>query len=251
MRKSLLFIMLCACISLQAQAADQGVTWVASTSVQSEYLGRIGPIFSEDPISVNFVEVGYKGFYGGIWNSTSLGGSKYGTTYGDEWDVYGGWAHKFGPFKLDLSASYFTLAQLNKISDDMWIAEQELSIPGMPFVQPYIRARYFGSVDDYWRSGWFVFGGLRKSVPFGHSFASRPFSLNIDVSTAYAAGGIRDFTGFVKGRLTTSLDIPLSKRVTLSPNLIYQVAAPGQRNDPNGFVKGNDLVYGLSLKWIF
>lgn len=115
-RKSLLFTMLCACLTVQTQAADQGVTWVMGTGVQSEYLGRIGPIFSKSPISVNFVEADYKGFYGGIWNSTSLGGRQYSTTYGDEWDVYGGWAHEFGPFKLDLSASYFTLAQLDKMA---------------------------------------------------------------------------------------------------------------------------------------
>lgn len=251
MRNSLLFTMLCACLTVETQAADQGVTWVASTGIQSEYLARIGVILSTSPVSINFVEADYKDFYGGVWNATSLGGRRYGTTYADEWDVYGGWAHSFGPIKLDLSGAYFALAQLDKMSDDMWIAEQELSVPKMPFIQPYIRSRYFGSVDSYWKPGWFVFGGLRKSITFGHSASKRPFSLNLDASTAYSAGALHDFSGFVYARFSTSLDIPLSKHTTLSPNLIYQVAAPGQRSDPNGFTDGNKLVYGLSLKWIF
>lgn len=222
-----------------------------NTGVQSQYLSRSGKIFSKSPILVNIAEGDYKDFYLGTWNATSLGGRQYGSTYGDEWDAYGGWARRFGPIKLDLSATYFTLSELDKMSDDLWMTEQEISCPTVPFVQPYVRSRYFGSVGDDWKPGWFVFGGLRKCISFGHGAANRQFSLNFDVSTAYAAGALRDYTGFVYSRFSTCLDIPLSKSMTFGPNLIYQVAAPGQRSNPNGFTDGNKFIYGANFKWTF
>ncbi len=189
----------------------------ASTGVESQYLGRIGAVFSDKPISVNIIEVDYKDFYLGAWNATGLSAREYGKTYADEWDLYGGWAHNFGPVKLDLSASYFALAELGQSADDMWITEQEISFPKFPFVQPYVRSRYFGSVADAWKPGWFVFGGVRKSIDLGNGAAKRPYMLNLDLSTAYSAGALHDFSGFVYGRLSASLDVPLSKRLTLSP----------------------------------
>lgn len=232
-------------------AADNSLSGFVSTGVQSEYLVRIGTIFSKSPILVNVVEVDYEDYYLGIWNSTGLTRHQYGSTYADEWDLYGGWAHSFGPIKLDLSGSYFGLSKLDHIRDDMWIAEQEISYPKFPFFQPYVRSRYFGSVDGARKPGWFVFGGLRKNMSFGHSFAERPFSLNLDASTAYGAGALHDFNGFVYGRLYASLDIPLSKSMTIGPNLIYQVAVPGQRSDPNGFTDGNKFVYGFNFRCTF
>jgi len=254
MKKSILFtvgICLVGILQVFGQDLTNEVTGFAKTGVQSEYLAKTGKIFSKSPISVNIVEADYKDFYGGIWSVTSLGGRQYGTTYGDEWDTYGGWSHVFGPIKLDISGTYMALAQLDKMRDDIWLAEQELSVPKMSFVQPYIRSRYYGSVDNYWKPGWFVFGGLRKSISFGQSFADRPFSLNFDASTAYSAGALHNFNGFVYGRLSACLDIPLSKRLTLSPNLIYQAAAPGQRNNPDGFTDGNKFIYGFMMKLVF
>jgi hypothetical protein len=131
--------------------------------------------------------------------------------------------------KLDLSGSYFALYKLGNAGDDMWITDQEISLPKFPFVQPYLHSRYFGSVvDEYWKPGWFVFAGLRKSVPFGHGPGKRPFSLNLDASTAYDFDALHDFRGFVYYRFTAGLDIPLSKRATISPALIYQISAPGE-----------------------
>ena len=251
MKKLLLVTVFGLCLITAAHAADQKVTWITSTGVQSEYLAKIGVILSDSPVSISFVEANYKDFYGGLWNATTLGGDEYGTTYGDEWDIYGGWAHTFGPVKLNLSAAYFAMTELDETSDDMWVTDQELSLPKMPFVQPYIASRYFGSVGSSWREGWFVFGGLRKSITLGQWTAKRPVALNLEASTAYSAGALRDFTGFVYGRFTTSLDIPLSKSVTLSPNLVYQIPASGQRNNPNGFTDRNKFVFGGKITWIF
>lgn len=222
------------------------------TGPQSEYLARSGATFSKDPIWVNIVEADYKGFYLGVWNSTGLSEHRYGGTYADEYDLYGGWTHKFGPVALDLSATYFALTELDQSDDDMWITEQEISLYKFPFVQPYIRSRYFGSVGgDCWRTGWFVFGGVRKSIILIEQIDpnKRPVRLNLDFSTAYSTGAIRHFNGFVYGRGTLCLEIPLSKRVTLIPNMIYQVAAPGEREE--GPAPHNKFVYGISVKFTF
>ncbi len=238
-------------IETAKMAPSSGLSGFVSTGVESKYIGRIGAIFSDKPISVNIVEIDYKDFYLGTWNATGLTPRTYGTTYADEWDAYGGWAHDFGPVKVDLSGSYFGLAQLDQSKDDMWIAEQEVSFPKFPFVQPYVRSRYFGSVADAWKPGWFVFGGVRKSIELGHGAAKRPYMINLDLSTAYSFGALHDYHGFVYGRLGASLDIPLSKRFTFNPNMVYQVPVPGERSDPNGFTDRNEFVFGATLKWIF
>ncbi len=237
--------------TINVSAAEGDISWSSSTGVSSEYLAQIGATLSKSPISVNIIEADYKNFYLGIWNATSLGGRKYGSTYGDEWDLYGGWSHMFGPMKLDLSGSYFALYELDKTRDDMWITDQILSLPKMPFVEPYIKSRYFGSVGSFWKPGWFGFIGLRKSIPFGHGLAGRPYTLNIDASTAYDFGALTDYKGFVYYRFTTGLDIPLSKRATLAPYLLYQLSAPGEKFNPKGFTHGDKFVYGVTLKWVF
>jgi hypothetical protein len=217
----------------------------------SEYIGQSGVVFSRSPIAVNTVEADCKDFYAEIWSVTGLGGRQYGTTYGDEWDLWVGWSHTFGNVKITASCAYFALAQLDKVNDDMWIAEQEISLPKSPYVQPYLHSRYYGSVDDAWKPGWLLYGGLRKSIEFGHSFSDRPYSLNLDASTAYNINALHDFSGFIYGGITVSLDIPLSKHATLSPCLIYQKAVPGEEADPNGFMTNDNLVCGLTFKWTF
>ena len=234
-------------------AADESKVWYsANTSVMSEYLGSIGSVFYKSPISINEVDIGYKDWYGGIWSATGLGGTKYGQTYGDEFDFYAGWAHTFDWVKVDLSSTYYAIASLDKMNNDLWVIEPEVSLPKCPFVQPYVRGRYFGQVGAQSpKPGFFWFGGLRKQITLGKAIGERSYLLNLQLSTAYAAGALHNSTGFVYGRLTTSLDIPLSKHVTLSPTIIYQIAAPGQASDPEGFTDGNKLVYGVSLgcKW--
>jgi len=231
---------------------ETNVSYSAKTGIMSEYLGSIGSIFYKSPVSVNEIDFGYSDWYGGIWNSTGLGGTKYGQTYGDEFDFYGGWAHTFDWIKIDLSSTYYAIARLDTTSDDLWVIEPEISLPKFPFVQPYIRGRYFGQVgSESPKPGFFWFGGLRKDITFGKGLADRAYSLDLQASTAYAAGALHSSTGFVYGRLTVSLDAPLSKHWTLSPTVICQAAAPGQRSDPNGFTDGNKFVYGVSLecKW--
>jgi hypothetical protein len=122
-----------------------------------------------------------------------------------------------------------------------------VSWPKVPFVQPYVRCKYYNKVgskspvvDTFW------FSGITKEVVLGKELAGRPCVLNLKVSIAYA-----ETVGFVFGRLITSLDAPLSKHWTLSPSLIYQVDSPEQWTDPNGYADGNECVYGASLKYEF
>ena len=224
------------------QAGEDQLTGSVKTGVTSEYIGRVGSIFNNHPIMVNELTLVYGDWYAGVWNSDGLYSHKYGTTYADEFDFYLGWAHTFNWIKVDVSSTYYTLANLSKSNDDMWVIEPEVSLPKFPFVQPYVRARYFGTVGlGSPKGGMFYFAGLRKSISL----------LNLDLSTAYAGGALHDSTGFVYGRLTASVDIPVAKQWTLRPSVIYQVAAPGQRSNPNGFTDGNKFVYGVSVGYSF
>lgn len=233
-------------------AAEQSVWGTAKTGIVSQYLGRIGSVFDESPSSVTEVTMGYKDFYAGVWSATTISDEKYGTTYGDEVDVYMGWTRAIGPIKLDISSSYYAIAQLDRVRDDLWCIESEITLHQFPFVQPYVRARYMGEVGSQSpQGGMFYFGGLRKTVTLGTNHLDRSYSLHLEGSTAYAGGALRDVTGFVYGRFTTTLDIPLGKQWTLSPMLIYQVASPEQRSNPRGFTDGNKWVAGLTLAYNF
>jgi hypothetical protein len=234
-------------------AGDADKPWYsAQTGVMSQYLGLIGPIFYNSPVAVSEITVGYLDWYGGVWNSTGLGGDRYGQTYGDEFDIYGGWAHTFGWIRCDLSGSYYTISRLDRMGGDLWVVEPEVSFPKFPYVQPYFRCRYFGRVGSQSPElSTFWFAGVRKEIVLGNGTAGRSYVLNLQASTVYAEGEPTRRTGFVYGRLTTSLDVPLSKHWTLNPSVIYQVPAPGQRSDPKGYTDGNELVYGASLKCKF
>ena len=248
-KTALIWFVLCLASIEASQAADQNMAWhTVKTGFRSKYLGSSGGIAYKWPIYVNEIIIGYKDWYGGIWNSTGLGNTKYGQTYGDEFDFYGGWAHTYDRIKLDISATYWAIATLDETGDDLWVFEPEISFPKCPFAQPYIRGRYYGRVGSQSaKPGFFWFAGLRKGMLLGKGAADRSNVLNLQASTAYAAGALRDSTGFLYGRLTISLDAPLSKHWTLNPTIIYQVAAPGQLSDTNGFVKGNQFVYSISL----
>ncbi len=233
-------------------AEEQTVAYTFKTGIASEYLGAIGPVFYKQPVAVSEMSVGYGDWYVGVWNSTGLGGTAYGKTYGDEFDLYAGWAHRFGPVKVDVSSSYYAVASLDTMKDDVWVVESILSVPTFPFVEPYIHVRYFGQVgSESPQTGFFWFAGIRKYVSLCDGFADRPVTLMLQASTAYAAGALKDSTGFVYGRLTSALDIPLSKKWTMSPEVVYQIAAPGQRSDPFGFTDGNKLVFKLSVRCNF
>ncbi len=234
------FVMLCLFIRVTAQSYSTQV------GVMSEYLGSVGATFYDGPILVSQFDVGYKSWYFGILVNTGLSGTPYGKTYGDDWNGYFGWVHEFGPIKADISASYYGIAELGTMKDDIWVAEVELSAPKCPFVQPYIRGRYFGEVGpDSPESGPFMYAGVRKSIAFERC------TLNLQLSTAYAGGAFGGATGFVYGRLTTSLDIPLSKRFTLTPSVIYQIATPDSDRDPKGFAHGSKFVFGGKIKMEF
>lgn len=222
------------------------------TSIMSQYLGRVGSIFDDAPSSVTELTLGYKGWYAGIWTATTYSGESYGTTYGDEIDFYAGWAHTFCLAKLDIMYSYYTIADLDQMDDDLWAIESEISFPRFPFVQPYIRSRYFGEVGDTSpKGGMFYFGGLRKTISLSKTRLDRHNALHLEGSTAYAGGALKDVTGLVYARLATSLDVSLGKRWTLSPSIIFQKALSEHRNNLQSFTDGDKWVFGLTLAYKF
>ena len=250
--KTLLVCMLATLTAATSVRSEDKLSGSFKIGIASQYLARVGTVLDTNPIMIGELSLGYGDWYGGVWSSTDLSGHhKYGSIYGDEIDVYLGWAHTFDWIKIDLSTTYYALAKLDHQSDDMWVFEPEVSFPKFWFVEPYLRARYFGEVGTLSpKGGMFYFAGIRKKVCVG-KIRSRPCLMNFDVSTAYAGGALKDFTGFVYGRITASVDIPISENWTLSPSIIYQVATPGQRNNPQGFTNGNKLVEGISLSYRF
>jgi hypothetical protein len=142
MKSKLLRVLLGLSLVLGLRAEDTNKLWFsANTGVMSQYLGVIGAIFYNSPVSVSEITIGYQDWYGGVWNSTGLGGDAYGQNYGDEFDYYAGWAHTFDWIRCDLSSSYYTISRLGRMNDDLWVIEPEVSFPKFPFVQPYFRCR--------------------------------------------------------------------------------------------------------------
>jgi len=252
MKTSILLAVLPHLLTSNLDAETPEISYTLKTGVASKYLGQIGAVFYDDPVSVTDVSVGYIDWYAGIWTSTGLGGTKYGETFGDEIDFYAGWAHNFGQVRIDIMSSYYTIANLDRIADDLFALEAEMSLPRFPLLEPYVRVRYLGEVGALSpKSGFFLFGGVRKYLTFGTGASDRAYGLLLQLSTAYAAGALRDSKGFVYGRFTSALDLPLSKHLTLTPSVIFQVETPGQRNDPNAFTRRTETVFRIDLRYNF
>ena len=251
--KYMLPALLCCSMHIQGvQAADNGPVWSWETQFRSEYLGKIGVVFYDKPIMVNDISLFYKDFYVGMWNSTALGGEPYGSTFGDEFDLYAGWGHTYGWVHLQFSAAYFAIKDLNNLRDDLWIFEPEISFPKVPFVQPYVAVRSFNPItSESPERGWFVWTGLRRDQQLGFNIGSEPAKLSIEWMNAYSDGALHRDPGWVFTRFSAAFKIPVNKHLMITPGILYQLPIGGQENHPRPYTTENEVVGQVSLRWTF
>lgn len=223
--------------------ASEPVSVYVKNAVSRYYLGSVGADFSDKELSFsNEVTVSKGNLYAGLWMATGPGPSKY----KEDWDPYVGFVHTSGKLRYEISATYFVLSNIYESCDDLWMIDQKLSRRFAPtaksLLQPYVKVRCFNKVGSRsFESGWFGWIGMEWS----HTMRSSKFTA--DLSTAYSDGPFGKTPGLVYERLTASLAIPIWKKVTVTPSLIFQVPIGGHRHAQSPFVIKNELVWGIAV----
>jgi len=227
-----------------------GGTW--DTQFRSEYLGKIGKVFYDKPIMVNDISLSYGDFYAGTWIATALGGERYGSTYGDEVDLYAGWGHTYDWVHVQVTAAYFAIKDLGNLKNDLWIVEPEVSLPKVPIVQPFVAVRSFDQVtSESPKPGWFVWTGVRRTQPLGFNIWRNEAALSLESMTAYSDGALGGNPGFVFTRLTIGFPIVLGKHFTITPGILYQMPIANQEHNSHPYTTHNEVVGSVSLRWNF
>ncbi|MFA6601298.1 MAG: hypothetical protein WCT02_00320 [Candidatus Paceibacterota bacterium] len=220
------------------------------SGVQSRYIGKQGLMLFDGPVTINEVIVQKGSWYVGVWNSTALASKKHGK-FGNETDFTIGYRKQIGSTNsiwfptVDCSLSYFVLCDWSTANDDRPIADLRLEFSRIPYVQPYVAFRYFGSLSHVTEDGWFFWVGLKRDQPLGVKLFSRELRLNIDSCLAFSTeDSFGREGGFIFGRVHASLQIPLTKRFALNPFCMVQVPSGDQRGGKEDFTDGIRHVLG-------
>lgn len=225
------------------------IQYRAKAGIQNQYVNKAGLVAYDAPIMINEVVVSKNNFYGGLWNATSLGSEKYGK-FGKELDFSFGYKRAFGAGQFwiptcDIALSYYILGDWKTISDDRFVADFRVEFLKIPFAQPYVAVRYFGSVGEASKDGEFFWLGLKRDQPLGIKPFGGEVSLRVDGSFAFAIQGSmgRD-GGFIYSRVQTLLNVPLSKKFSVNPFCMVQIPAGDQNGGKRDFVSGVERVFG-------
>ena len=233
-------------------ASAEETSWSLASSVYSKYIGKIGAIFSGDPILVNELDWSRGDLFAGVWNSTGLDRYPYGSTYADELDLWFGYGHTFDWIHVQTDVAYYTVKDLTRMNDDLWVVEGEVSLSKIPFVQPYVSFCQFEKVDrNSFPGGMFYWAGIRRTQPLGFSVGKTKQTLNLDLMTAYSNGALGKNPGFVFERLTVNLPIVLSGRMTLTPSVVLQSPIGGQDHHQVAYTTKDEVVWGVSAGYKF
>lgn len=233
--------------------ADQEVKWSVTTTFLSEYLARPGFDLYDEPVSQSEIVVAYRGFYIGSWFSQGLAQSQV-FNYNQESQTYLGFKKALYSVTLDGSIRYDAFKELSSVRDDLLMVDLRADFTKVPFVQPYVTARYFQAVAaDKPGSGWFVWFGARRIQDLGFSMTKAGHvSFVADASIAYSSGALSRDSGWVYGRLLAQANIPLRKGFMITPQLLTQFPLDergfGHRSYTDGTIK---FVWGVSLNYKF
>jgi len=238
MKKIIVFVLINACTVLCCGNESDISVYVKHT-LSRFYLGSVGADFSDGNRSLsNEITLSKGDCYAGIWMATGPGDAKY----KKDWDPYIGFVHQISFFRYEATATYFVLSNLARMNDDLWSFDQKISSTDKHALRPYVKIRAFNKVGSRSiESGWFGWIGCENRQPFGKA------DLNTDLSVAYSDGPSGKTPGLVYCRLTTGLSYPLTKTLTVTPSLIYQVPTANQRHVRSPFVTKDQFVWGISI----
>ncbi len=220
-----------------------------TTKYATGYPGKIGVMFSRDPVLVNSLDINVgEDWTFEIWSSTSLGKEKYGDTFGDEIDLFAMWHHTYGNIRLSATAGYFAIKDLDELDNDLYILEGEVSYVECSYLQPYLCTRYFGELTSKSpETGWFLWAGVRGSLDIGIPRTK----VTYDLSGAYSDGALGRTPGLVFGRAVIGLPVQVSERVTFTPSILLQTPFPGQRSNAFRYTDQNEVVGSFAFSVAF
>jgi hypothetical protein len=235
--KTILFLFVF--VTSAARVYSEEVSWVATSTLWSKYLARPGLVLYDGPTIHNEVVASWKGVYGGLWASTGLGRSD---VLRQEYQSFLGYRRKVGEVIFDANIRYDAFRDIDRISDDLLMFDARLDFTNVPLVKPYIAMRQFLSVSGNDSvDGGFYWLGLKRSMNLGGGI-----STTVDLSVAYCDGALSRGRGWVYQKSAIQLSVPITKQLTLSPQLVLQLplSAPS-------FTLRPIVVGGVSLNYRF
>lgn len=220
-----------------------------STTFNTAYIGKIGTVFDRGPTLAQYLDINIGSDWTvELWSSTNLSGESYNTTYGDEIDLFVTWHHRFDDIRVSLTGAYFFLVDLERLNNDVWIGEAEISYVKWGYFQPYLSTRYFGQIgSESPERGCFAWLGIRSTFPTG----IRQTSLTLDLSAAESDGALGKTSGLVYARAVVGLPIKLGEHATLVPSILLQTPMGDQKRHPLPYTERNEAVGSLALTFTF
>lgn len=147
MKKVLLSVVAAALVStsVYAEESASGIEVSANMALTSNYVWRGMTQTSDSPAVQGGIDLGYNGFYAGVWGSAiDFGnGSAGGSTASSEFDVYAGYAGEFSGVSYDVGAVQYMYPG---DTDNLNFSEAYLSL-GYDFGMASVSATYSLGVD--------------------------------------------------------------------------------------------------------
>lgn len=118
--------------------------------IRNAYLDDTGAVFYKGLVIQPGLKVSHNntGVYAGVWGSAAPGKSptedNAGDNYGNEFDLYLGWAKKFGKFDTDVMYTYSKIFPLNKWGyGDFHAFSAKIGYALTDKITPYVKVNYY------------------------------------------------------------------------------------------------------------
>jgi|GEM_PF-3537559 len=240
-----------ALLFMSSEAQAERFSGSFSSGVDSEYLVKPGFIVYNKPMWWNNLRLEYDGWYVNLWGSLGIDSER--GTFGDEGDITIGKKFTAAGCNIDISGSYFALADIGEYSNDLYIFDAHANFPEkIPWITPWVAARYFGSVgENSPRAGWFGWVGFERLQPLGFQLPlqDQEFAVNFDAWAAFSMGGaFGGDAGPVYTRLKASTKIIINEDNFITPWIMWHAPIQGVGNYLDG---EHHFIYGISFTHSF
>jgi hypothetical protein len=128
--------------------------------LRSAYLGDTGGVFYKGLVIQPSVTISHNntGLYVGVWGSIAPGKSptedNAGDNYGNEFDLYAGWAKKFGKLEADVMYAYYKIFPLNKWGyGDFHALSTKIGYALTDKITPYVKVNYYHIIGQTEQNG--------------------------------------------------------------------------------------------------